>query len=70
MGAGVYEGIPICPTMFSNARYKENVSFMVSLATGCVGLLIFIVAPLCKFAYGNKLEELVLFNIGLRLDGV
>jgi len=70
MGTGVYEGIPLCPTLFSNARNRDKVKPMVTAAALCEFVLIVWLSPLCMRAYGNKLEEIVLFNIGSSVQGV
>ena len=55
MGAGVFEGIPLCPSLFSNARDQSQVNRMIFLAVFSTGVLILVLSPLCVYAYSKKL---------------
>ena len=63
IASGTYEGIPLLPALFSNAKDQERVWLMVALVSVTVGIFVITLAPLCLLAYGRKIEEIVFLNL-------
>lgn len=63
ISSGTYEGIPLLPSLFSNAKDQERVWFMVALVSATVGIFVVTLAPLSLLAYGRKIEEIVFLNL-------
>mmetsp|Transcript_34640 Transcript_34640/g.52991 ORF Transcript_34640/g.52991 Transcript_34640/m.52991 type:complete len:141 (+) Transcript_34640:732-1154(+) len=60
---GMYEGIPMLPSLFSNARNQERVTLVVTSNILIILMASFLISPLGILAYGDKLQEIVLLNL-------
>lgn len=60
---GIYEGIPLLPPLFSNARNQNSFETTVKyvLWTECAYVMIF--SPICVLTFGYKLREIVFLNL-------
>ena len=61
--SGAYEGIPLVPPLYSNARNKKNFSYTMTICIGTLGLWIMVYAPLAVYVYGDKVREIILLNL-------
>lgn len=60
---GVYEGIPMVPPLYANARSKKNFNSIMRNVTLAVSGLTLALAPLSLITYGNELKDIVLLNL-------
>ena len=60
---GMFEGIPLLPSLYSNARNQKNVSRVVALNLVVVFIASITFSPLGILAYGSRLQEVILFNV-------
>jgi hypothetical protein len=60
---GLYEGTPLYPKLFSNAREKQTFQKIQTSVLIGVSLICICFAPLCVLAYGNNLRDTVLLNL-------
>ena len=60
---GIYEGIPLVPPLYANARSKKNFNTIMRDVTIGVAVLTFFLAPLAVITYGNTLKDIVLLNL-------
>lgn len=60
---GLYEGIPMLPKLYSNARYKKNFSRIQSNVIVLIFVFVMLFSPLCVAAYGSNLRDIVLLNL-------
>ena len=61
--SGVYEGIPLLPPLYSNARNKKNFSRTVTFCIILEGSWLMFYAPLAVAVYGDKVREIILLNL-------
>ena len=61
--SGAYEGIPLVPPLYSNARNKRNFSFTMTFCIVTLGLWIMIYSPLAVGVWGDKVREIILLNL-------
>ncbi len=60
---GLYEGTPLYPALFSNARDRisfQNIQFWILIGVNFTALIF---SPLCVIAYGSNLRDFVLLNL-------
>ena len=60
---GLYEGIPIVPALYSNARRHRIVGCIMQVILGIIAVVTIIIAPFAVMAYGTNLKEIVLLNM-------
>ena len=60
---GVYEGIPLLPSLYSNARHKRNFQGIVRNVMLVLFIFMLFFTPLCVAAYGSSLRDIVLLNL-------
>jgi hypothetical protein len=61
--SGSYEGIPLLPPLYSNARNKKNFSLVTSFCIVLLGSWIIFYAPLAVSVFGHNVREVVLLNL-------
>lgn len=61
--SGVYEGIPLLPALYSNAKNKKSFQRTVIKVLLMISTFIVFFAPLCMLAYGKELRNVVLLNL-------
>ena len=60
---GIYEGIPLLPSLYSNARHRRHFHKVQRLVVASLCGFILLFSPLCVAAYGNSLRDIVLLNL-------
>ena len=55
MFSAVYEGIPLAPKLYCNARDKQSAGTYMNLAILTNLLLLYILSPLALAAYGSRI---------------
>lgn len=60
---GLYEGIPLLPSLYSNAKNQAHFSCIVTTVMVSISIFVMLFAPLCVIAYGKNLREVVLLNL-------
>lgn len=60
---GLYEGIPMLPSLYANSRYPHNFQRNVSIVMTTIAVFVMFFAPICILAYGRDLRDVVLLNL-------
>jgi len=60
---GLYEGIPLIPQLYSNAKSKKNFGKIQMVTNTIIWAFILFFAPLCILAWKGDLREIVLLNL-------
>ena len=60
---GIYEGIPLIPSLYSNSRRHENFELTMKSVTTMVTGYALLISPLAVLTYGTSLKEVVLLNL-------
>ena len=60
---GIYEGIPLIPALFSNARNQDSFESTIKSVIITYSVYVQLFSPLCVATFGHKLREIVLLNL-------
>ena len=58
-----FEGSPIIPRLYTNAKNKHLFVKNINKAVIFLGVVQFIFGTFCVYAYGNKLQEIILLSL-------
>lgn len=60
---GLYEGIPLIPPLYSNAKSKKKFGMIQAVTNTIIWIFVLLFAPLCILAWRSNLREIVLLNL-------
>ena len=63
INSSAFEGIPLIPTLYCNARSHKNFSAIMNLCMSIVMFYICLVAPLYLLTFGPNVSELLLLDL-------
>jgi predicted histidine transporter YuiF (NhaC family) len=61
--SGLYEGVILIPSLFSNSQNQLNVDSIIRSVIWTIGLTVMVLSPLGILTYGSHLQEIILMNL-------